>query len=570
MTADGPDTPPAGAGPAPVTEAGRSPHRGRAVLLVGLVVVLALHAALAARCTFVTDDAFITFRYAERLADGHGITYNPPPFRAVEGYSELLWMLVLAGAHRLGLAIPATALALSWIASMGTTALLVRFLARGLVTPVPAALAGGALVATLPVVSVWTTGGLATAAFTFAILALHVALTSAGGTRSGPGLLRVVAIAAATALVVLLRIDGVAWAASLLVLHLVTSRARPSRDGILTAALTLAVATAIYLGVRGIAHGTVLPHTAVQKVGLDGIALAGGARYLGVALLTLPALTLSVVAGLVSGAVVSGRTGHETPTSRPSLLHRGQARIALGMTAVACAYAVVVGGDFMPMARLLLPAAPFAGILAALALDAPRPRWLVTGLLVAGVLGSIATTLELGWPPRALTDRLHFRWNTDAARTEMEQLRFMRERTGERAALGRILRTTVPAGTPITLEAIGAVGFHSGLPVLDQHGLVMHPDDLDPRHVELVPRRSVGHRFVARPAAFLRFAPFLTGATLVDTPPPGLPVGRWVPENRTGWEMLALPVDEPAPGRSFLLLARDPALGRPDLTPPPR
>ena len=36
---------------------------------------------------FVADDAFITFRYARNLVDGHGLVWNPG--EAVEGYTEM-------------------------------------------------------------------------------------------------------------------------------------------------------------------------------------------------------------------------------------------------------------------------------------------------------------------------------------------------------------------------------------------------------------------------------------------------------------------------------------------------
>ena len=56
------------------------------------------------------DDAFITFRYAERLAQGHGFTFNDgaPP---VLGTTTPLWTLLLAGARRMGLGL-VTAVAL--------------------------------------------------------------------------------------------------------------------------------------------------------------------------------------------------------------------------------------------------------------------------------------------------------------------------------------------------------------------------------------------------------------------------------------------------------------------------
>jgi len=546
MTAAGSDTSRDGSGSGSAPRSG--PSLPAVAFAITLGLILALQGALAARCAFVTDDAFITFRYAERLAAGDGIAYNPPPFRSVEGYSELLWMLLLAGAGRLGASIPDTALLLSTIASLVTTGLLVGALRRT-ATSTWSSLGGALLVATLPAVSVWTTGGLATAAFTLAVFGLHVALVAA------PSRLGSIAVAGTTALVVLLRIDGFAWAAVLLGLHVLVGRDRAPRSAIVTGVVALAAATAAYVGIRLLAHGAILPHTAVQKVGFDPHAIGGGLRYTAVSLLNLAALPMGVIAALLGGA--GGRS---------------QTRIAIGMVAVAGGYAVAVGGDFMPMGRHLLPAAPFAGLLGAIALDGPRRRGIVRGLLAVGIVASLATTLELGWPPRALTDPLHFRWSADARRTEVEQLHVMRTRTAEREALGRVLRGAIPAGTPLTVEAIGAVGYRSLLPILDQHGLVMHPDDLDPRYVRIDPHRSVGHRFVADPAAFHRFAPFLTGATLVDTPPAGLPPGHWVPENRTGWEMLALPVEIEGGGDasvggdpSFLLLARDPALGRPEM-----
>jgi hypothetical protein len=47
------------------------------------------------------DDVFISFRYAAHLAEGHGLSWNigGPP---VEGFSNFLWVIVLAGARLLG------------------------------------------------------------------------------------------------------------------------------------------------------------------------------------------------------------------------------------------------------------------------------------------------------------------------------------------------------------------------------------------------------------------------------------------------------------------------------------
>ncbi len=44
---------------------------------------------------FLTDDAFISFRYVSNSLAGHGYVWNAPPFRPVEGYTSFLWVALL-------------------------------------------------------------------------------------------------------------------------------------------------------------------------------------------------------------------------------------------------------------------------------------------------------------------------------------------------------------------------------------------------------------------------------------------------------------------------------------------
>ena len=55
---------------------------------------LALLGWLADHAWFLVDDAFISFRYARNLLEGHGLVFNPG--ERVEGYSNFLWVLELA------------------------------------------------------------------------------------------------------------------------------------------------------------------------------------------------------------------------------------------------------------------------------------------------------------------------------------------------------------------------------------------------------------------------------------------------------------------------------------------
>lgn len=46
---------------------------------------------------FQCDDAYIAFRYVQSRRLGWGYTWNPPPMRAVEGYTSFLWVVLLDG-----------------------------------------------------------------------------------------------------------------------------------------------------------------------------------------------------------------------------------------------------------------------------------------------------------------------------------------------------------------------------------------------------------------------------------------------------------------------------------------
>ena len=77
----------------------------RAAMVV--IAAVATYAALAWSFWFVCDDAYISFRYAKNLADGHGLRFNLGDHLPVEGYSNFLWVLLAAAFERLDMA-PAT------------------------------------------------------------------------------------------------------------------------------------------------------------------------------------------------------------------------------------------------------------------------------------------------------------------------------------------------------------------------------------------------------------------------------------------------------------------------------
>src|SRR3954447_14615800 len=60
-----------------------------------LVLTITILIILAWVFRFIQDDAFISFRYADNLARGNGLVWNAGEY--VEGYTNFLWTMIIAG-----------------------------------------------------------------------------------------------------------------------------------------------------------------------------------------------------------------------------------------------------------------------------------------------------------------------------------------------------------------------------------------------------------------------------------------------------------------------------------------
>jgi arabinofuranosyltransferase len=76
---------------------------------------------------FTVDDAFITFRYSQNVAAGYGPTFNPGVLPHAEGYTSVLWMLIMVGPHLLGWDAVLVSKLLGILATLGTLAIAARF-----------------------------------------------------------------------------------------------------------------------------------------------------------------------------------------------------------------------------------------------------------------------------------------------------------------------------------------------------------------------------------------------------------------------------------------------------------
>jgi hypothetical protein len=140
--------------------------RPSSLLIAGLLATAALMIAHALSYRFLTDDAYISFRYARNLADGAGLVFNPGAER-VEGYTNFLWVLLLSGCARAGIPLEQSATFLSLACTFGLWGCVSWFALRqtaGGSWPVLALLPPVLLAATRSV-AVWSTGGLETRLF---------------------------------------------------------------------------------------------------------------------------------------------------------------------------------------------------------------------------------------------------------------------------------------------------------------------------------------------------------------------------------------------------------------------
>ena len=142
---------------------------------------------LASAAWFLCDDAFISFRYARNLVEGHGLVFNPG--ERLEGYTNFLWVLELAALWEVfGLRPENVAPWLSVLCTVGTLAAVVWWAAslpglrrRGLVVWMALG-----LLCTSATFAVWTSGGgLETRQFTLFVVVAVVCLSVHAESRRG-------------------------------------------------------------------------------------------------------------------------------------------------------------------------------------------------------------------------------------------------------------------------------------------------------------------------------------------------------------------------------------------------
>ena len=356
--------------------------RGRARTIYWGAAALALLYALAVawRRQWVSDDAFISFRYAENLVRGIGLVFNPG--ERVEGYSNFLWTLWLALGLRSGADVEQWAVAsgiFCYVVALGAlawNAWAAHKESPGLAPWIPIAAGLGALHADW---NFFATGGLETSLFTLEVTLLYVTLA-----RSPITVPRALAAGVLLALAAMTRPDGPIFVASaaLCVLALDPRRVR-------TLLCVLAPFLAIWVPYtvwRVSYYGDFFPNTYYAKSGWMSW-FSQGALYVSLYFTKYWALAVGVALAFFAWP----RKDRDAEPAAGAALDawRRRALLAVILALPYAAYVLRVGGDFM-FARFLLPVTPLLLVLTELGIarisaGRARPQWLFAGAVGAAI-----------------------------------------------------------------------------------------------------------------------------------------------------------------------------------------
>lgn len=480
-----------------------------------LAVSMLAFAWLAASFWFVIDDAYISYRFSQNWALGHGLRYNLGDHTPVEGYSNFLWVAIAALVEWVRLPAASVMPALSFASAFVLPVYLYRSTQdRFDFGPETALLTAVATMAS-PAIVVWATGGLATMPFAVLMYVLFDQWVL-GGRRDE--VRRGVWIAIA---LMLIRAEGIGWVVVMGTMAAILRGVEPGEDRVGVAAMGRAVAIVValfgvYSAWRWMHFGTLVANTALVKVAFGEESLVRGSTYLVKMWLVLIAPVVQLLGLLAMWPVARWRG------------------LMVGAMAVGVpTYAVVVGGDFMTMGRLLVPGIAFGAVLlgfcAHYAARLGRNAMLGTMVVALGVTAVGALPLwETHVMPLEVRKQWRVRFNTPAFRSEVGQWRFMRTNAKHWANVGRALKATSKPGESVVLGAIGAIGYHSGLFVYDRFGLVTREVAMREGSSR---RRSPGHDKAVPAVWFLDQEPTYLWVETVR----GSPGLRRMPREVQGW-----------------------------------
>jgi len=468
------------------------------ILLFGSFVALmiaAFHRQL------LVDDAFISFRYARNLVDGFGLVWNPG--EQLEGYSNFLWLMLIAAGMKVGweperfsyiISIPihlTGLVATYFLARQVFTSALSNIVTRAFDAKNSPTNRSSAVDIFSLVVLIWVgtnkslfsfaTSGLETS-LQFALIAL-IALLAAKSITTGWNARMIVSISILMNLAFLSRLDAVTVVIPVLLLFFHRlfytenyftgepySKIIPARDRIKFLALMIAPFLLISLPWmlwKLSYYHRLFPNSFYAKVhGMDGIGF--GLFYLYI-FLTIHFLTPYLL--LVS--VKYSKLAKKNPAFG----------LVAGLALIWLIYVTWVGGDFMEF-RFLVPVIPFIGIsiiytIFSIIMSKKAILALIAGMLLGNINSFFTIEKTVVTYGIETVENLAFHLSEDQQNWTDVGIR-LKEVFGDK-------------DVSIALAAAGAIPYYSGLPSIDYLGLCDAKIPEIGHHLSNVP----GHRIIA-------------------------------------------------------------------------
>ncbi len=358
--------------PSPCLSAFAVPLQPRTLVtfLILLFALMALHLVNAS-----TDDAFITFRYAENQATGEGLVFNTG--ERVEGYSNFLFaqilsLLVLSGLTGFphGLLVWSKAVGLL----SGLLCVIVVYKATRLhrensSSPILLACLAPILLCTSPQFVAWTVGGLETSFCALLVatgqyLNMRVFLSPENGKATPAALYGLSAFFFLLASLTRPEIP-ILFAAAFLTTLIYLIRRRVKITTLLPGVATYSLPYAGFIVWRYIYYGDIFPNTFYAKATGGGEAqFWGGLEYFGFGISTIlgPFLLLCLLPLFMHarGRKSKGQSPKSRIEGRGGLGHKGKDGywFLLWQTVAMSAFIIYSGGDWMGSYRLFMPIVP--------------------------------------------------------------------------------------------------------------------------------------------------------------------------------------------------------------------
>jgi hypothetical protein len=397
------------------------------------------------------DDAYISMRYAENLVEGHGLTWNVGE-RPVEGYTNLLWVMVLALAGKLGIDMALCAKILG-MASAVAGMVLAYFAANELDPESGYGLAGpmtAFVLAFNPSYVFWAGSGMESSFFAMLLL-LSLFLYFKGTAHRTS----YIAISIVFALASLVRPEGLLFF-GLTLLHLcfwqLTRRKRFDAPTLLSMLLPFCLIIIPHYLWRFDYYGYLLPNTYYAKTGVNNPGVLGGIRYLALYLKSNPwsiGLLLTIPFFRAYKFILSF--------------------VYLSVVAYT-SYVVAVGGDWLPFDRFFIPVLPWFAICFAVLVSRPLNH------VLAKQRTSARRFLLL-----VVASMLVFCLNSRTLYTSAHRVAYMtKQHASILVAIGLHLGTSYPPGTEVAVLPAGAIPYYSGFAAVDMLGL----NDVHIAHIE--------------------------------------------------------------------------------------